>query len=145
MPLLEPSITPSPHFPFTHVELDTTMATFKEVEEHGSLVRSPSWLKDGLLWNWLSHKLNDYCAIFSIFLLKVVWGGDHKRVSLDFRDQTPPKDSGLFKTGVWIFSSKKLTKFGPFRQFFNGVKKEKLFGLHFSTENRHKLEGENAM
>ena len=77
---------------------------------------------------------------FPYFYLRLFGGGDHKRVSLDFRDQTPPKDSGLFKTGVWIFSSKKLTKFGPFRQFFNGVKKEKLFGLHFSTENRHKLE-----
>ena len=65
-------------------------------------------------------------------------------VLLDFRDQTPPKDSGLFKTGVWIFSSKKLTKFGPFRQFFNGAKKEKLFGLHFSTETRHKLEGSDS-
>jgi len=51
MPLLEPNITPSPHFPFTHVELDTTMATLKEAEEHGSLVRSPSRLEDGLVWN----------------------------------------------------------------------------------------------
>ena len=51
MPLLEPNITPPPHFPFAHVELDTTTVTLREAEEHGSLVRSPSWLEDGLVWN----------------------------------------------------------------------------------------------
>ena len=56
MPLLEPSLTPSPHFPFKHVELDTTMATLKEAEEHGSLVRSPSWLEDGLVLTKLKIK-----------------------------------------------------------------------------------------
>lgn len=57
-------------------------------------------------------------------------GGDHKHMLLDFRNQT----GGLFKTGVWIFSSNKLTKFGPFRQFFNSANKEKLFRFNFSTD-----------
>jgi len=59
-------------------------------------------------------------------------------MSLDFRDQTPPKDGGLFKTGVWIFSSKKLTKFGPFGQFFTSAKKGKTLQISFFNGHRHK-------